>query len=152
MSEQHQQYKPGSLNSVMAIGRVTMQPELRYTPSGAAVMNFRIAINRRYKDKTTDEWKEEVNYVGVVAWSQLAERLSETMQKGDAVMVEGSLKSRDWETKGGDKRSIVEVQARRVQVLTRHDAHTEPAAGEHDNGGDEPAAAPHGDALDDIPF
>ncbi|MFO7676124.1 MAG: single-stranded DNA-binding protein [bacterium] len=140
----------GSLNIVLLTGRVTMDPELRYTPKGTAVLQFRVAVNRRYPDRSTGEWKEDTSFFTVIVWAQQAERLGEQMKKGSAVMIEGELRSRSWETQSGDKRSVVEIHARRVQVLDRA------AAGEAR--AETPVVDPEGppeagtDLLDDIPF
>jgi single-strand DNA-binding protein len=142
----------GSLNVVILIGRATMDPDLRYTPKGSAVLNFRIAVNRRYKDKTTDEWKDDTSFFNVNAWGPQAERLSETMKKGSAVIVEGQLRSRTYDTQAGEKRYVVEIWASRTQVLDRIGS---PAAAT-----ETPAPGPAGedepdfpkDQLDDIPF
>lgn len=139
----------GSLNSVFLLGRVTMDPDLRYTPKGTAVLGFRIAVDRNYKDRATDEWKRETSFFGANIWAQQAERLAETMKKGSAVLVEGELRSRSWETQTGDKRSVVEIHARRVQVLDKFESRpAEPAPDDQSQGSDEGTS----DQLDDIPF
>jgi single-strand DNA-binding protein len=107
-----------SINKVLLSGRLTRDPELRYTPSGVAVMTFSLALNRRYKDQT-GEWKDEVSFVNVVAWQRQAELASEYLKKGSAVFVEGRLQSRSWETSEGQKRSVLEVRAERLQFLDR---------------------------------
>lgn len=107
-----------NINKVMLTGRLTRDPELRYTPSGVAVMTFSLALNRRYKDQS-GEWKEEVSFVSVVAWQRQAELASEYLKKGSAVFVEGRLQSRSWETGEGQKRSVLEVRAERLQFLDR---------------------------------
>jgi single-strand DNA-binding protein len=107
-----------SINKVLLSGRLTRDPELRYTPSGVAVMTFSLALNRRYKDQS-GEWKDEVSFVNVVAWQRQAELASEYLKKGSAVFVEGRLQSRSWETSEGQKRSILEVRAERLQFLDR---------------------------------
>jgi len=144
----------GSLNTLALLGRVTMDPDLRYTPKGTAVLGFRVAVNRRYKDRTTDEWKDDTSYFTVNVWGQQAERVGETMKKGSAVLIEGELRSRSWETQSGEKRSVVEIHARRVQVLDRFGERGAPepedAAPAPETG--EAAEPPAGDALDDIPF
>ncbi len=106
------------LNRVTLIGRLTRDPELRYIPSGAAVISFRIAASHSYKAQS-GEWKDDPAFVDVVAWQQLAERLNETLKKGSPVLVEGRLASRSWETQDGQKRSTVEVRAFAVQHLER---------------------------------
>ncbi|MBM3313424.1 single-stranded DNA-binding protein [candidate division WOR-3 bacterium] len=137
----------GSLNVVLLLGRVTMDPDLRYTPSGAAVLGFRIAVDRVWRDKATDEWKREASFFQVNLWGQAAERLSKTMRKGSAVLVEGQLRSRSWEGKDGEKRYVVEIHSSRTQVLDKPDFTSGPAAGPAEEEPDVPR-----DQLDDIPF
>jgi len=143
----------GYLNSVQLLGRVTMDPDLRYTPKGTAVLGFRIALNRRYKDQASGEWKDQPYYFSVNVWGQQAERLGETMKRGSAVLIEGELRSRSWESQSGEKRSAIEINARRVQVLDKtygegQGPAPQPPAGPEEDAPE--AAAP--DALDDIPF
>lgn len=142
----------GNLNVVILIGRVVMDPDLRYTPKGTAVLNFRIAVNRRYKDKATDEWKEETSFFNVNAWGQQAERLSETMKKGSAVLIEGQLRSRSYDTQAGDKRYVVEIWANRVQVLDRVSSGTGGVAAPPASPPTEDEPDFSRDQLDDIPF
>ena len=98
-------------NTVTVIGNLSRDPELRYTPSGSAVTNFGIAVNRRWKDRTTDEMKEEVSFFDVTTWSELAENVAETLTKGNRVIVTGRLMQQSWETPDGDKRSAVKIIA-----------------------------------------
>lgn len=137
----------GNLNVVILLGRVTMDPDLRYTPSGAAVLGFRIAVDRVWRDKATDEWKREASFFQVNLWGQSAERLSKTMRKGSAVLVEGQLRSRSWEGKDGEKRSVVEINAMRTQVLDKPDYSGGSSSGPVEEEPDIPK-----DQLDDIPF
>jgi single-strand DNA-binding protein len=137
----------GSLNVVLLLGRVTMDPDLRYTPSGAAVLGFRIAVDRAWRDKATDEWKREASFFQVNLWGQAAERLSKTMRKGSAVLVEGQLRSRSWEGKDGEKKSVVEIYSSRTQVLDKLEFTPGPSAGPAEEEPDVPK-----DQLDDIPF
>ena len=104
------------LNKVLLIGNLTKDPELRYTPNGTAVTNLRIAVNRRFKDKT-GELKEDTCFVTVTAWDKQAEICNQYLQKGRAVFVEGILQSRSWETGDGQKRSTIDVRAERIQFL-----------------------------------
>ena len=145
-----------TLNKVMLTGRLTRDPETRYTPSGAAVCNMGIAVNRRYRG-SSGEWQEEVCYVNIVAWSKLAERLGETLKKGSAVMVEGRLQSRSWETKDGQKRNTIEVNALSVQSLDKRSGGYEGGGGGYDGGSsgsvpEPPPADGFGDAEDEVPF
>lgn len=106
-----------SFNKVLLMGNLTKDPELRYTPQGTAVVNLRMAVNRRWKDKT-GESKEEVCFITVVAWDKQAEVCNQYLRKGAPVFVEGRLQSRSWEDNTGGKRSVVEVRAERVQFLS----------------------------------
>jgi len=105
-----------SLNKVLLIGNLTKDPELRYTPNGIAVVNLRLAVNRKYKDKNGEN-KEEVCYMTVVAWDRQAEVCNQYLKKGRPVFIEGRLQMRSWEAANGEKRSIVDVRAERIQFL-----------------------------------
>lgn len=128
--------KLASINKVMLSGRLTRDPELRYTPGGVAVMTFSLALNRRYKDQS-GEWKEEVSFVNVVVWQKQAELASEYLKKGSAVYVEGRLQSRSWETSEGSKRSTLEVRAERLQFLDKVRREGEGAEGKPEEEGAE---------------
>ncbi|HNX90742.1 MAG TPA: single-stranded DNA-binding protein [Candidatus Omnitrophota bacterium] len=105
-----------SLNKVFIMGNLTRDPELRYVPSGAAVANFSVAVNRVYKDKTGEK-KEETTFVRIVVWGKMAEVCGEYLSKGRAVLVEGRLQSRSWEAQDGQKRNTLEVIADNVQFI-----------------------------------
>jgi len=105
-----------SLNKVLLIGNLTRDPELRYTPAGTAVVNLRLAVNRRYKDRN-GEPKEEVCFLTVTAWDKQAEVCNQYLSKGRAVFVEGRLQSRSWEDKEGQKRNTLDIRAERIQFL-----------------------------------
>lgn len=105
-----------SFNKVLLIGNLTKDPELRYTPQGTAVVNLRLAVNRRFKDKN-QELKEEVCFVTAVVWDKQAESCNQYLHKGRPVLIEGRLQSRSWEDNAGQKRSVIEVRAERVQFL-----------------------------------
>lgn len=114
-----------SVNKVFLLGNLTRDPDLRYTPSGTAVADLGLAVNRRY---TSDgQLHEEVLFIGVVVWGKAAEAAAEYLSKGSLLHVEGRLQSRAWETKEGQKRVTVEVVADRVQFLDRKAA-PEPAS------------------------
>ncbi len=132
--------KLASINKVILSGRLTREPELRYTPAGVAVMTFSVALNRRYKDQS-GEWKEEVSFVNVVAWQKQAELAGQYLKKGSAVYVEGRLQSRSWETSEGNKRSTLEVRAERLQFLDKVRREEE---------GAEPK--PEEEGAEDVPF
>ena len=105
-----------SLNKVFLIGNLTKDPELRYTPNGTAVANLRIAVNRRFKDRS-GELKEDTCFITVTAWDKQAEVCNQYLQKGRPIFVEGILQSRSWETPDGQKRSTIDVRAERIQFL-----------------------------------
>lgn len=110
--------KLAELNRVFLIGRLTKDPEVRQTSNGTPVTNFTIAINRKYKS-TAGELKEDTTYVGVVAWQKLAELCKQFLAKGRAVLVEGKMQNRSWETEDGQKRSTLEIRADRIEFLDR---------------------------------
>jgi len=105
-----------SFNKVMLIGNLTKDPELRYTPAGIAVVSLRLAVNRKYKDKS-GEWKEDACFLTVNAWDKQAETCNQYLQKGRSIFVEGRLQSRSWETPDGQKRSTIDVRAEKIQFL-----------------------------------
>jgi single-strand DNA-binding protein len=157
-----------SLNQVTLMGNLTRDPELRQTPNGQSVCSFSLALNRSYKDQS-GEWKEVTDYVDVVAWGPLGERVSQYMSKGRRALVQGRLQSRSWE-QDGQKRSKVEVLANDVTFLDSRGASGEEAGSDStaDNAESKPAEKPAkkpkkddvviediGDEpinLDDIPF
>ena len=106
-----------SLNDVKAVGRLTRDPELRYTPQGTPVCHFRIAVSRSYKSPNSSDWKEEVAFVPCTVWRESAERCGQRLKKGSPVFVEGRLKSRDWQTKEGQKRTDLELDVMKIQFL-----------------------------------
>ncbi len=103
-------------NKVILMGNLTRDPELRYTPGGTAVVNLRLAINRKFRDKNGEQ-KEEVCFVTVVVWDKQAELCNQYLQKGKPIFVEGRLQSRNFEDSAGNKRNVLEVRADRIQFL-----------------------------------
>jgi single-strand DNA-binding protein len=106
-----------SFNKVILLGNLTRDPEVRYTPNGTAVANFAIAVNRRYKQG--DETKDEVSYIDIVVFGKTAENCGQYLNKGDAILVDGRLQQRRWETEDGQKRSKVEVVAQTVNFMPK---------------------------------
>ncbi len=106
-----------SLNKIFLIGNLTKDPELRYTPNGVGVVNLRVAVNRKYRDRTSGDLKEETCFITVTAWDKQAEACNQYLSKGSPIFVEGTLQSRSWETTDGQKRNTIEVRAERVQFL-----------------------------------
>ena len=110
----------GDVN-VTIIGNLTADPELRFTPSGAAVANFRVASTPRMLDKATNEWKDgDPFYVSCNVWRQYAENVAETLSKGMRVIVTGRLKQRSYETREGEKRTVVELEVDEVGPALRN--------------------------------
>jgi single-strand DNA-binding protein len=106
------------LNRVLIVGNLTRDPELRYTSTGVPVANFKIASNKKYKDDLGNS-KEDVCFIGIVAWQKLAESCSRFLKKGSAVLVEGELRSRFKENEDGTKRNLIEIRAFQVQFLDK---------------------------------
>ena len=101
-----------NLAKALLAGRLTKDPEIRYTAKGTAVATMRIAVNFRGRDK-----KEEASFFDVVAFGQLAEQCGEYLSKGRAVLVEGRMRQRSWESEGGGRRSRLEIIASSVEFL-----------------------------------
>lgn len=98
-----------NINRVMLTGRLTRDPETKYLPSGTAITNISIAVNRRYQDKS-GEWRDDTSFIDVEIFGKAAERVAETARKGGAVYVEGRLKQESWE-RDGVKQSKIRVSA-----------------------------------------
>ncbi len=103
------------INRVVLVGRLTKDPELRYTPAGIPVVTFRIAINRRF---SKDGGSQETDFFNIIAWRQSAEFASNYLFKGSLIGVDGYLTSRSWTTSNGDKRSTVEIVAENLRALS----------------------------------
>ena len=101
------------MNKIILIGRLTADPELRYTPSGAPVANFTLAVDRKFSKN------DETDFIPVVAWRRLAEICNEFLHKGKLVAVEGRLQTRSYEDKEGQRRKAFEVVADEMQMLDR---------------------------------
>jgi single-strand DNA-binding protein len=152
-----------TLNKMMIIGNLGADPELRYTPSGKAVAELRVAVNDRSRGPD-GEWQEETQWFRVELWDQAAERAAERLRKGHKVFAEGALRAREWEGKDGQKRTSLEIRFARVQSLERRDP-SESGYGGADAGEGSaaaPVARPRGAGqsgrsdqaldVDDIPF
>lgn len=144
-----------SINSVVLVGNLTKDPELRHTPSGTAVTTLRIAVNDRVK--RGEEWQDAAYYFDVTVWGRTAENCAQYLAKGRPVGIQGKLTWREWDAQDGTKRQSVEVVADNVQFLGGRDG-----AGEAGGGGQQfvPQGAaqsssddfPAAPADDDIPF
>lgn len=99
-------------NQVVLVGNLTDDPELRYTPSGAPVASFTLAVNRRVRDQATGEWRDgETTFMRCNVWRQQAENAAESLTKGTRAIVAGRLRTRSWENQEGQKRSVTEIEA-----------------------------------------
>ena len=125
-------------NTVTVIGNVTRDPELRFTPSGQAIATFGLAVNRRWQNRQTQEWEEQVSFFDITCWAQLGQNVSDTLVKGSRAIVTGRLEQRSWETDQGDKRSKVEIIADEVGPSLRW-ATADITRNERREGGDAPA-------------
>jgi single-strand DNA-binding protein len=106
---------------ITVVGNLTNDPELRFTPSGAAVASFTVASTPRFLDKATNEWKDgDALFLRCSVWRQAAENVAETLQRGARVIVTGRLKQRSFETKEGEKRTVIEVEVDEVGPSLRY--------------------------------
>jgi single-strand DNA-binding protein len=106
----------GSVNKVILIGHLGADPEIRYTPSGQPVANFRLATSESWNDKQGQR-QERTEWHRIVAWGKLAELCGEYLAKGRQVYVEGRLQTRQWEDRDGNKRTTTEIQANQITFL-----------------------------------
>lgn len=155
-----------SINQVVLMGNLTRDPELRQIPSGQSVCSFSLALNRAYKDQS-GEWQEATDYIDVVAWAGLGERVAQYLSKGRRCLVQGRLQSRSWE-QDGQKRNKVEVLANDVTFLDGRGGSDDNSGGLNSKAddGDKPKPSSNGKKddvviedvgdepinLDDIPF
>jgi single-strand DNA-binding protein len=107
--------------TITVIGNLTDDPELRFTPSGAAVAKFRVASTPRFMDKQTNEWKDgEPLFLSCTVWRQAAEHVAESLQRGARVIVSGRLKQRSYETREGEKRTVIELEVDEIGPSLRY--------------------------------
>jgi single-strand DNA-binding protein len=151
-------------NTVTLVGNITDDPELRFTPSGAAVANFTVAVNRRYKNQE-GQWEDKLDgFFRCNCWRDMAENVAESLKKGSRVVVVGRLQQRSWDDQDGNKRSSFEVQVDEVgpslrwasaSVTKSQRSGAAPAAsggGGGGGGGDWGAPAPVGGPPDEASF
>jgi single-strand DNA-binding protein len=155
--------------TITVVGNLTDDPELRFTPSGAAVANFTVASTPRFLDKQTNEWKDgDALFLRCSVWRQAAENIAESLQRGARVIVQGRLKQRSYETKEGEKRTVYELDVDEVGPSLKY-ATAKVVKGQRSGGGggggggggssspgpvDDPwsSPAPGGDLSDEPPF
>ena len=141
-----------SMNKIIIIGHLGRDPEMRYTPQGAAVTDFSVATSRRFTDGM-GERKEETDWFRVSAWRQLAELCNQYLQKGSLVYVEGRMHTRTYEANDGTTRFSNEVTASEVRFLNRPDRDNEGFSGAPSSGFGAGAGQGQGPAEpDDLPF
>ena len=123
-----------ALCKVMIIGNLGSDPEMRYTPSNRAVTQFNVAVNQSTKNQQTGEWVEETDWFRVSVWGDRAERMAESLRKGNKVFVEGRFKTREFEGRDGQKRTSLEITADSIVNLERRNRDEEgsfgPSAGQ----------------------
>jgi single-strand DNA-binding protein len=140
--------------TITLVGNLTDDPDLRFTPSGAAVANFTVASTPRFFDKQTNEWKDsEALFLRCSIWRQAAENVAETLQRGARVIVTGRLKQRSYETREGEKRTTFEVEVEEIgpslKYATAKVTKTSRSGGSSSGGsggGNDPWATPAGGA------
>ncbi|MEU8070872.1 single-stranded DNA-binding protein [Micromonospora sp. WMMA1998] len=107
--------------TITVIGNLTDDPELRFTPSGAAVAKFRVASTPRFMDKASGEWKDgEPLFLSCTVWRQAAENVAESLQRGARVIVSGRLRQRSYETREGEKRTVIELEVDEIGPSLRY--------------------------------
>jgi single-strand DNA-binding protein len=107
--------------TITVIGNLTDDPELRFTPSGAAVAKFRVASTPRFLDKASGEWKDgDPTFLSCTVWRQAAENVAESLQRGSRVILSGRLRQRSYETKEGEKRTVMEIEVDEIGPSLRY--------------------------------
>lgn len=156
---QNQQiYQIPQQNSVILVGRLTRDPELKRTTTSKSVCRFDIAISSRIKDQVTNEWKDsDPTFVPIIVWGDQADRCNDRLRKGMPVYVEGRLKSSSWQSTDGTKKSRLEVVASRIQFLVKVEgqtASTKQSQQTKNVENNEPEYVSDNDAIDDedVPF
>lgn len=138
-------------NRVILIGRLTRDPELRYTANGSAVASFALAVDRNFRSASGER---ETDFINIVAWRNLGERCSEYLSKGKLAAVEGRLQIRSYEGQDGQKRTVAEVVADDVRFLSPKDGASSNGGGSNNFGGgmDDFGVGSMPSTDDDVPF
>lgn len=144
----------GDINEVTLMGNVTKDPDLRYTPSGAGVLSFSMATNRRYKKG--EEWVDEPSFHNIVVWNS-AEQLAQRIRKGTRLLIQGRLQTRSWDDKDGKKQYKTEIVADRTILISRFEGSNDDMSSKSSAGGTStPAESEESseDSIDpnDLPF
>ena len=122
-------------NTVTVTGNATREPEVRFTQGGSQVASFGVAVNRRWQNRSTNEWEEQVSFFDISCWNQLAANVAETVGRGTRVTITGRLDQRSWETQNGEKRSKVEIVADDVAISLKWATATPQRNERNDSGG-----------------
>jgi single-strand DNA-binding protein len=135
--------------TITLVGNLTADPELRFTPSGAAVANFTVASTPRTFDRQTSEWRDgDAMFLNCAVWRQAAENVAESLQKGMRVIVQGRLKSRSYETREGERRTVFEVDVDEIGPALRYAtakvSRNASGGGGGGQGGGRPSGGPQG--------
>jgi len=152
---QNQVYQIPQQNSVILVGRLTRDPELKRTTTSKSVCRFDIAISSRIKDQVTNEWKDsDPTFVPIIVWGDQADRCNDRLRKGMPVYVEGRLKTSSWQSTDGTKKSRLEVVASRVQFLVKIEGQTAATQQSKNVESNEQEYVSDNDAIDDedVPF
>ncbi len=149
-----------SVNKVIILGRLGQDPEIKYTPSGAAVCNFSLATSETWNDKNSGQKQERTEWHRIVVWGKLAELCNQYLSKGRQAFVEGKLQTRAWDDKNGQKRYTTEINATTVQFIggastgaSNNDYNqSAPSQGNDNNNNGYDISTDASFASDDIPF
>jgi len=146
------------INKVILVGNLGRDPEVRYSPNGAAIANLSVATSESWKDKNTGEQVEKTEWHRVVMFRRLAEIAGEYLKKGSKVYIEGKLQTRKWQGQDGQDRYTTEIVANEMQMLDSRGGGSASFDNNYDSsqgsssGGGQPEPVPMGDFDDDIPF
>jgi len=144
-----------NLNKVIVVGRLVSDPEMRSTPSGQTVCNFRLATNRIWTDQKTGQKQQTTEYHNVILWRRLAEIASQFLTKGSLALIEGRLQTRSWQDSAGNKRYRTEIVGQTLQLGPRAAAKIIPAEKEGEIPSEEIPVVEEGEEeinIEDIPF
>lgn len=139
------------VNKALILGNLGKDPEMRYSPSGAAIANFTVATSESWKDKNTGEKQERTEWHRIVAFNKLAEIIGQYLKKGSKVYIEGSIRTRKWQGQDGQDRYTTEIVASEMQMLDSRGGQSQPQQNAH-QATNQAQAPSGGDFDDDIPF
>jgi single-strand DNA-binding protein len=148
----HGESEMASLNKAMLIGNLGKDPEMKYMPSGKAVVNFSIATSEQWKDKNSGEKQEKTEWHNIVVFDKLAEICGKYLKKGSTVYIEGKLQTRKWTDKNGVDRYTTEILAHEMKMMGGKKESSEEKSDAPESYGKETSTAGGGDMDDSIPF